>query len=317
MRNKPNCDRLMQALDVLRDCKICPHECGADRFTENLGFCKSRADFNISSICIHHGEEPAISGSKGICNVFFTNCNMQCKYCQNYQISENRNDRKRESLTLSEVLKQICTILDQGINILGFVSPGHFIPQMKVIVKALNTMGYHPVIVYNSNAYDKVEEIKKLEGIVNIYLPDLKYADEPLGRRLSGIKNYPQIAYDAIREMYRQTGSALHIDRAGYTEHGLIIRHLVLPGHLQNSKDVLHWIASELSVNVTISLMSQYYPTPRVCNDRELGSIVNVKEYDQLVDYFYDLGLHKGWIQSMDSHENYRPDFDRFEHPFD
>jgi len=310
-------EKLLQPLKELEKCCICPHECGANRFSDKLGFCKSRADFNISSICIHHGEEPPISGSKGICNVFFTNCNMQCIFCQNYQISENRSERWMESRPLIRVLTEIIEILHQGINILGFVSPGHFIPQMKVIITALHKLDYYPTIVYNSNGYDKVEELKKMEGLVDVYLPDMKYSNKLLGQEVSGVKNYPQIAQAAIYEMYRQKGSILHVNEEGYAEGGLIIRHLVLPGQVQNSKDVLRWIAEELSTNISLSLMSQYYPTIRVCNDLNLGRTLKINEYEEVVDYFYELGLHKGWVQSLDSQENYRPDFDQVDHPFE
>ncbi|MBU1014639.1 MAG: radical SAM protein [Bacteroidetes bacterium] len=310
-------EQLLRPLKELEKCCLCPHECGADRFSDKLGFCKSRADFNISSICIHHGEEPPISGSKGICNVFFTNCNMQCVYCQNYQISENRSDRSMASRSLIRVLTEIIEILDQGINILGFVSPGHFIPQMKVIITALHEMGYHPTIVYNSNGYDKAEELKKMEGFVDVFLPDMKYAHELLGQNFSGVKNYPQISQAALQEMYRQKGTILHLNEEDYAEQGLIIRHLVLPGQVQNSKDVLRWIAEDLSPNINISLMSQYYPTARVCNEFDFGRTLKTKEYNDVVDYFYELGLHKGWVQSLDSQDNYRPDFDQEVHPFE
>lgn len=309
--------KLTEPLLELKNCMICPHECNVNRFSEKLGFCKSRADFNISSICIHRGEEPPISGSHGICNIFFTNCNMQCVYCQNYQISKNIPNRKSDSLSLECVLKEIIGILDRGINILGFVSPSHFIPQMKIIIHALNELGYYPKIVYNSNGYDKVEQLREIEYLVDVYLPDLKYADSSIGYKLSRIKNYPKIAFDAIQEMYRQKGSLLLIDERGYAERGLLIRHLVLPGFIKNSKDVLQWIASELSVNVSISLMSQYYPTVNVSQGHILGRTLKAKEYEEVVNYFYEIGLSKGWVQSLDSHEHYRPDFNKFNHPFE
>ena len=170
-------------LEELRACNICPRKCNANRFTGRKGYCKSGTEFSISSICIHRGEEPVISGSKGICNVFFTNCNLQCVFCQNWQISDNRLDHSNEFMKLEEVLRQIINILDTGINMLGFVSPGHFIPQMKIIVKALSDRGYHPTVVYNSNCYDDVEQLKKLEGMIDVYLPDFKYMDETLGQR--------------------------------------------------------------------------------------------------------------------------------------
>jgi len=159
-----NSDAFLSPLEELKDCFICPRNCHADRFSGKFGFCNSDSSFNISSVCIHRGEEPVISGPKGICNIFFTNCNLQCIYCQNYQISDNKIKRFKSRMEMNEVIDRITEILDQGINIVGFVSPSHFIPQMKVIIEVIESLGYSPVWVYNTNGYDKPETIRKLEG---------------------------------------------------------------------------------------------------------------------------------------------------------
>ena len=198
---------ILSPLEELRNCTICPRKCHADRFSDKKGYCKAGTEFGISSICIHRGEEPVISGSRGICNVFFTNCNLQCVFCQNWQISNNKINHKADFMMLEEVLSQIIRILDTGINILGFVSPSHYIPQMKIIIKALEIKGLNPTIVYNSNGYDCVEQLKSLEGIVDVYMPDFKYMDEDISRKYSDAKDYPLQALLAHKEMLRQMGS--------------------------------------------------------------------------------------------------------------
>lgn len=220
-------------------------------------------------------------------------------------------------MDLAEVLSAITHILDQDIGALGFVSPSHVIPQMKIIIKGLKLLGYDPVIVYNSNGYDKVEELRKLEGIIHVYLPDFKYMDMKLAREYSDAENYPQTALNAIKEMYRQVGSSLHLNDTGQAERGMIIRHLVLPGHADNSIRVLQEIADKISPNISISLMSQYYPTYHVAGHPFLGRTLKKNEYQLVVDVMENLGMHNGWIQDLESYENYRPDFQRKEHPFE
>lgn len=308
-------EALLTPLQELRACRICPHICNTDRFSNKLGYCKADASFSVSSIVIHQGEEPVISGDKGICNIFFTNCNLQCIYCQNHQISCNEADYSRNKLDLKEVIMQIARILATGINHVGFVSPSHFIPQVKVIINALRQIGLSPVFVYNTNAYDLPASIKGLENYIDIYLPDFKYSDALLGKKYSKVKNYPDIALAAIKEMFRQKGTALPVDKNGYAGKGLIIRHLVLPGHPENSIDVLRAIASELSNELHISLMAQYYPTFRVNNHEFLGRTLMPEEYELVVNEMEELGFENGWIQELSSNETYRPDFDN-DHPF-
>ncbi len=305
----------MAPLEELRDCSTCPRKCRADRFSPRKGYCKAGAGFSISSIFPHQGEEPVISGSRGICNVFFTHCNLQCVYCQNWQISDRSLDHSADELELEEVLGKICGILDTGIPILGFVSPGHFIPQVKVIIHALRHLGYSPTIVYNSNGYDDVEQLKGLEGLVDVYLPDFKYMDESLGRKYSDVQDYPSIALKALKEMLRQTGSNLIIDHEGYAMRGMLIRHLVLPGHTGNSLQVMETIAEELSPEIHVALMSQYYPCHHANEYEPLRSFVDPREYRKVTERMRDLGIHRGFIQGIESNEHYRPDFER-EQPF-
>lgn len=307
---------ILAPLEQLRDCTCCPRDCHANRFGSELGFCMSGAGFSIGSICAHRGEEPVISGDTGICNIFFTRCNMQCVYCQNHQISRRRETVEEELLTLSEIVTRIESILDSGSHAVGFVSPSHFVPQVQVLMGALRARGRRPAFVYNTSSYDKAATIRDLEGKIDVWLPDLKYLDEALGRQYSHTPFYPEVACAAVREMFRQKGSNIWLDEQGRITSGLIIRHLVLPGQVENSKQVLRWIAEELSPSVHVSLMSQYHPTPWVADHPRLGRTLAPAEYDEVRDEFERLGFYRGWVQEMESAANYRPDF-TCEHPFE
>jgi putative pyruvate formate lyase activating enzyme len=306
----------LEPLEELRACRICPRNCNADRFSNKLGYCQAGAGFSISSICAHRGEEPAISGDRGICNIFFTNCNLQCVYCQNHQISCNSSDHSASRMTLRDVLYQVLGILAGGINVVGFVSPSHFVPQVKVIISALRSLGLDPVFVYNTNGYDRVEVIRGLEKYIDVYLPDYKYSSPALAVKLSDAEDYPEIALAAIREMFLQKGSRLILDRRGYARRGLIIRHLVLPGHIENSVNVLRNISSGLSNKIAISLMSQYFPANRAGEFVNLDRGLTPGEYQAVVEELEQLGFENGWVQQLASNRNYRPDFE-LEHPFE
>lgn len=302
---------ILSLLEELRDCAVCPRECHVDRFTGKSGFCRTGSGFNIASIFPHRGEEPVISGSRGICNIFFTHCNMQCLFCQNFQISRNDRSDPAHELELSTVIERIQSLLDTGIRAVGFVSPSHCIPQMKAIIRALEARGRRPIYVMNTNGYDKRETIASLEGMIDVYLPDLKYMDGSLARRFSQTPNYPEVAGAALKEMFRQKGSNVWLGEDGIAESGLIIRHLILPGHVENSKACLRFIAEELSPAVHVSLMAQYYPTPAVADHPELSRPLTWEEYDEVLEEFYRLGFYRGWIQDPESERCYRPDFEQ------
>jgi putative pyruvate formate lyase activating enzyme len=303
-------------IHTLEDCRVCPRNCGINRIAGQKGYCGADAGFNISSICIHHGEEPPVSGLKGICNVFFSRCNLQCKYCQNWQISRRKGEVEERAYQLEEVVEQIIKLLDQGCKSVGFVSPSHYIPQVKMIIDALRSVGRTPVFIYNTNSYDLASEIRGLEGFIDVFLPDFKYGDAETGKKLSGVKDYPERALNAIKEMYRQKGSTLQLDDEGCATSGIIIRHLILPSLMNNSVKVLEIIAHELSFTISLSLMAQYWPVPHLENHPELGRLINEEEYDLVVEKMESLGFYKGWVQELNSHGNYRPDF-RNRHPFE
>ncbi len=298
------------------NCNCCPRNCDAERGSDKLGFCKSREGLYISSICAHRGEEPVLSGPHGICNIFFSHCNMQCIYCQNYQISDNRTDLSSSEMTLEQVLEQVEFILDRGAIGVGFVSPSHFVEQMRRIMQALTERGRNPIFVYNTNSYDKVETIASLEDEIDVYLPDLKYADDLLAKEYSNTPRYTETATKALKEMYRQKGANIDLDDSELVTRGMIIRHLVLPGHVENSKAVLRFIAEELSPDCYISLMAQYYPTQRVSNHPVLGRTIHPDEYNEVVDEFEQLGFHRGFVQKLSAPWSYKPDFIK-DHPFE
>lgn len=301
--------------DAYNSCILCPHKCGINRNDGELGLCGASSKQHISSICIHQGEEPAISGEKGICNVFFSHCNLACIYCQNHQISR-RNNPIETIISTEEVVSQIIKILDRGIRAVGFVSPSHMVLQVMDIIESLHREGYHPVTVWNSNAYDKPETLRMMESYIDIYLPDFKYADDNLAKQYSGIEQYSSIALKAIKEMYYQKGNTLLYDENSQLERGLVIRHLVLPNHIVNSIAVMNMIAEEISPRVAVSLMSQYYPPLDLQLPYALSRNLKKEEYETVIEHMQKLSITKGWVQEFESQDFYRPEFNQ-NHPFE
>lgn len=301
---------------ILENCTLCPRGCRVNRFEGGTGFCGMDAGLNIASICIHRGEEPPISGKNGICNIFFTGCNLHCIYCQNHEISQPGSLIRKRATEFQTVLDQIEEILSKDISAVGFVSPSHVVPQVKAIINGLNLRGLNPTMVYNTNSYDKLDTIRSLAGLIDVYLPDYKYYTSEISSMYSDASDYPAVALKAIKEMYYQKGSVLSIDENGMAENGLLIRHLVLPGHVEESKNILKSIAEEISTGVHISLMSQYHPISAVENHPVLNRSIYKSEYKAVAEEMEDLGFRNGWVQDLDSFKNYRPDF-RNEHPFE
>jgi putative pyruvate formate lyase activating enzyme len=296
-------------LELLKDCNLCPRECGSNRFNSPNGYCKTGAGYPISSIVLHKGEEPVISGNNGICNVFFSHCNLQCIYCQNYQISFNSCNEISRDWSLEEVLETIISFLDDGIENVGFVSPSHVVQQVKIIINELHERGYYPIIVYNTNAYEKVETLQSLETLVDVYLPDLKYMDEELAGKWSGASNYPEVAGNAIKEMFRQKGNGFVTGENGKLLFGMVVRHLVLPGSVENSLKVLRFLAEEVSNRIAVSLMSQYHPIQQVLDIFPLNGEITGDEYQLVVEEMENLGFSLGWKQEPESTSYYNPDF--------
>lgn len=301
--------------ELLSRCTMCPRECGVNRFAGGSGYCGADAGMNIASICVHRGEEPVISGPEGICNIFFSGCNLRCIYCQNHEISRPGFSHRKAGISFEETLNAIIAILQSGVKAVGFVSPSHVIPQVKAIIRGLNSRGFMPVTVYNTNSYDKHESIRSLDGLIDVYLPDYKYVSVLTARDYSDAPDYPEVASRALKEMYYQKGSVLLTDEAGRAERGILIRHLVLPGKADESVMVLKEL-SEISTGIHISLMSQYNPIPEVKNHQLLGRSLYGEEYQLVVTEMEKLGFRNGYVQDMESNLNYRPDFKK-EHPFE
>jgi Uncharacterized Fe-S protein PflX, homolog of pyruvate formate lyase activating proteins len=302
--------------DLLSYCTLCPRECRVNRFEGGSGYCGIDAGFNIASICIHRGEEPVISGPDGICNIFFSGCNLHCIFCQNHEISRPGGDAVRSSQSLESVIGQVEKILASGTRAVGFVSPSHVVPQVRAIIRGLRARGLNPTTIYNTNSYDKPEVIDSLDGLIDVYLPDYKYVTPEIADEFSDAPGYPDIALKAIKRMYYQKGSTLQIDDESRATSGMLIRHLVLPGHAGESKKVLRSIAGELSTGVHLSLMSQYHPTPFVKDHLTLSRSLYKEEYEMASEAMENIGFRNGWVQDMDSFKNYRPDFSK-EDPFE
>lgn len=301
---------------LLENCTLCPRECGVNRLNGGKGYCNVDAGLNIASICIHNGEEPVISGEKGICNIFFAGCNLRCSYCQNWEISRPCLNTDNIRMELPVVLDRIEEILSTGITAVGFVSPSHVVPQMKAIIRGLSLRGIKPITIYNTNSYDKVETLRRIGDLIDVYLPDYKYISPEISSELSDAHDYGEVALKAIKEMYYQKGSTLYSNESGVAERGMLIRHLIIPGHVEESIRVLRSVAEELSPGVNLSLMSQYNPTSNIKHHSGLNRILYRSEYEAVVKEMENLGFRNGWLQDMESNKNYVPDFSK-EDPFE
>jgi len=311
-------ERRALALEArLASCDICPRQCRVNRLQGELGFCHSGYLPIVSSVCAHRGEEPALSGSNGSGTIFFGNCNMRCAYCQNHQISQNwRKQKSNEIYCRTLAANMIHLQNDPKCHNINFVSPSHFVPQMVRAIAEAVPMGLRIPIVYNCGGYDSVETLKELDGIVSIYLPDIRYADDKTAKRYSQAPDYVKYNRAAIKEMYRQVGD-LVVDKNGLAQRGLIVRHLILPNRLAGSEESLTWLSEELSPSVMMSIMSQYSPQHKAPEIPLLSRKISVAEYEAVIDLLADLGLENGWTQELGSPDNYLPDFERKGHPFD
>lgn len=302
--------RVNKASEILHCCNACPHECHADRLNGQRGICHSGAIPIVSSYTLHHGEEPLISGTRGAGNTFFGNCNLACIYCQNHEISQNWKEEEFHTVSIERLAGIMLELQEMGAHNIGWVSPTHFVP---VILKSFYIaveQGLNLPVIYNSNGYDSVEVLKLLEGIVDIYLPDIKYGCDNYGEKYSNAEKYFTSAKLAVKEMHRQVGTKLTVEKNTLLR-GLIIRHLVLPNDLSESENVFKFIADELNPDVYISLMSQYYPAHRSAEEILLDRRLRESEYNRTLSLLKKYGLTKGWIQEMESFDHYRPDFIR------
>ncbi|MDP4219768.1 MAG: radical SAM protein [Bacteroidota bacterium] len=318
-------DRARRLEQMLSSCTICPLDCRVNRLENEIARCYSGKKAIVSSYCAHFGEEPALVGTNGVGNIFFGNCNLRCVYCQNYEISQRYKEERKNEVSTLRLAEMMIELQDEKkCHAIGFVSPTHFAPQMVSALEVACSMGLHIPIIYNTNAYDSVEVLKLLDGIVDIYLPDIKYSEEQAGYDYSGVKDYVYHSRNALKEMYRQMGSELLYGEDGLVKRGLVIRHLVLPNEMAGSDGTLKMIASELSPNITLSVMSQYYPTNRVTetnaerSDRILliNRRIREREYEKVLELLDELGFENGWAQEFESQDYYKPDFTNRLEPF-
>ena len=301
--------------DRLYNCDICPRRCHVNRIAGEKGFCRSGQLVSTSSYCDHHGEEPALSGTRGSGTIFFSNCNLRCSYCQNHQISQGA-DSHRGTVSSGELAGIMLYLQDDlRCHNINLVSPSHYVPQILAALCQAIPGGLHIPLIYNTNGYDDLATLKMLDGVIDIYLPDIKYASNVHAGEFSHCSNYVEFSRLAIKEMYRQTGN-LVTDESGIAQSGLIVRHLILPNDLAGSYDSLNWLADNLSRDVTVSIMAQYHPCFLAWRDPLLSRKVTSAEYARVLEILQALELENGWLQELDSSEYYLPDFRRQGHPF-
>lgn len=286
-------------IELLQKCEICPHKCKIDRTKNQVGRCKSKDTVKVALASIHNFEEPCISGRNGSGTVFFSNCNLSCEFCQNYEISQQGLGKEISIERLAEIFIEQQS---RGADNINLVSPTSYAVQIIEAIKIAKNNGLKIPIIYNTNGYENIETLKLLEGYIDIYLPDLKYAENDLAKKYSKIENYFEIATSAIKEMYRQVGKNEY-DENGIIKAGIIIRHLILPNHTENSKKVLKWIAENMPKNITVSVMAQYFPTYKAKEIEGLNRKLTKEEYEEVENYLYDLDLENGYIQELGEHE--------------
>jgi putative pyruvate formate lyase activating enzyme len=284
--------RIAALREMYSECRLCPHECGVDRASGQRGVCRSGTAPVVASWNVHHGEEPPISGTRGSGTIFFSNCTGQCLFCQNYPISQLGAGTEVSDERLGEMMLEL---QNRGCHNINFVTPTHFAPSVVAAIAIAAEKGLRIPIVYNTSGYERAEVIRLLDGVVDIYLPDAKYADDSVAASLSGFRGYAAANRAAIREMYAQTGP-LRME-GKLAARGVIIRHLILPQGLAGTREVLRFIADEISPDVHVSLMDQYFPAHHALNHKNLSRRVTEEEYQDALDAFDDSGLHNGWIQ--------------------
>jgi putative pyruvate formate lyase activating enzyme len=314
-------ERRVLALEaMLESCRVCPLDCGNNRMKDEIARCYSGRLPIVSSYTAHFGEEPALVGKNGAGNVFFGNCNLRCVYCQNYQISQTHKEQIKNQVTHERLAEMMLELQQRGCHNINFVSPTHFAPQMARSILIAAGRGLKLPVVYNTNAYDSVEVLRQLDGVVDVYLPDLKYADSTEGYEYSKVRDYTEHARRALSEMYRQTGDTLVSGADGLLKRGLVIRLLVLPNDLAGVRESLEWIRDALSPRVAVSMMAQYYATNRAATDARytlLSRRITETEWLRALSALDELGMEEGWMQEYDGASHYyRPDFTDRETPF-
>lgn len=290
---------------MLESCNLCPNNCNINR-NEYTGKCGASGKIKVALASLHYYEEPCISGKNGSGTIFFSNCNLGCVFCQNYKISSEGFGKEIEIEDLANIF---ISLQSKNANNINLVSPTPYVMHVIEAIKIAKNKGLNIPIIYNCGGYENVETIKLLNGYIDVYLPDLKYAENDISTKYSNANNYFECATSAIKEMYNQVGSP-KLDENELIKKGLIIRHLVLPNYIENSKKVLKWIDSNIDKKVYISIMAQYFPTGKAKEYKELSRKLTGEEYDEIEQYLYSLNIENGYMQDLEEHEEeYVPDF--------
>lgn len=293
-------------LKNLEECQLCPYKCKVNRLEGKKGKCKASDKAKISLVSLHNFEEPCISGTKGSGTLFFSNCNFNCVFCQNYKISQ---EGMGEEVSIEFLANSMLNLQDKGAHNINLVTPVMYVYHIIEAIKIAKNNGLNIPIIYNSNGYENIETLKLLKGYIDVYLPDFKYSDNKLGKKYSNVDNYFEVTTEAIKEMYSQVG-APKLNADGIIEKGLIIRHLVLPNAMENTKNVLKWIKDNIDNSVYISIMAQYFPTYKSKEIGEINRKINIKEYEEIENYVYEIGIENGYMQDLGEHEEeYVPEF--------
>lgn len=299
--------------DQLKKCECCPRGCRVNRLEGKIGFCGVGSCIQISHAGLHFGEEPPISGTRGSGTIFFSGCNLRCVFCQNFQISQEFQQGRTKTVTTDELAFEILRLQDKGAHNINFVSPSHMIFQMAAAIQLAKRRGLVIPVLYNSNGYDSVDALRQIRGLVDIYVPDIKYMENRSGEKYSYVDDYADIVPGVIEEMLNQAGF-LVMGRDGIAVRGLLVRHLVLPGHLQNSRQCLSFLTG-LSPDIHVSIMSQYSPQYKARGFSGINRTLTEDEYDEITDYALELGMGNVFIQKLESQAHFLPDFDQ-ERPF-
>lgn len=292
----------------LNNCMICPRNCKVNRNKNELGFCKSGNKIKIARYSLHYWEEPCISGKNGSGTIFFSGCNLKCIFCQNYAISFNNLGKEITTERFAEICLELQNKKALNINL---VTPTTYIPLIKKGLLLAKEKGLNIPIVYNTSGYEKVESLKELDGLIDIYLPDFKYYDNNLADKFSKVNDYFEVASNALKEMYRQVGKP--VIKKNKMISGIIARHLLLPTHIDDSKKVIKYLYDNYKDNIYISIMNQYTPVKRIEKYKELNNTVSEKEYDELINYAIDIGIKNAFIQEGETcKESFIPDFSNY-----
>ena len=299
-------------IKLYENCMLCPRECGVNR-TEKKGICNSLNKCKIVRAALHFWEEPCISGSEGSGTIFFEGCSLGCVFCQNYEISDGKSEHGVE-VSVERLVDIFFELKEKGANNINFVTPTHFMPHIKQAIIIAKEHGFDLPFVYNTSGYEKVECIRELDGLIDVYLPDMKYAEDMknIAMEYSRAEDYFEKSREAIAEMYRQVGTT-QFDEKGIIEKGVIVRHLILPNHTRNSMRVIEYLYNTYKDNIYISIMNQYTPvnTPRIESYPKLQRTITKREYEKVIDFALELGVKNAFIQEGETcKESFIPKFD-------